>query len=167
MALMKCPECGQEVSDKAPACIHCGFPLQCTEKIQPTSELYQVILVSMGQNTIAPLRVLRETIPNLGLVEAKNMIDSLPCLILKNIPLDKAELIQRNFQAVGAEILIQPSGIRLAKDTDDAPIMCPKCKSTAISTGQRGFSFFTGFIGSHKTVNRCGKCGYSWQPRTR
>lgn len=25
--LIKCPECGKEVSDKAPACIHCGFPL--------------------------------------------------------------------------------------------------------------------------------------------
>ena len=28
MALIKCPECGNEVSDKAPACIHCGYPLQ-------------------------------------------------------------------------------------------------------------------------------------------
>ena len=25
--LIKCPECGKDVSDKAPACIHCGFPL--------------------------------------------------------------------------------------------------------------------------------------------
>lgn len=27
MALIKCPECGKEVSDKANACIHCGYPL--------------------------------------------------------------------------------------------------------------------------------------------
>ena len=27
MALIKCPECGGQVSDKAPACIHCGCPL--------------------------------------------------------------------------------------------------------------------------------------------
>lgn len=27
MALIKCPECGKEVSDRASACIHCGFPL--------------------------------------------------------------------------------------------------------------------------------------------
>ena len=27
MALIKCPECGKEISDKAPSCIHCGFPL--------------------------------------------------------------------------------------------------------------------------------------------
>lgn len=27
MALIKCPECGKELSDKAPACINCGYPL--------------------------------------------------------------------------------------------------------------------------------------------
>ena len=27
MALIKCPECGKEVSDKAKQCIHCGYPL--------------------------------------------------------------------------------------------------------------------------------------------
>ena len=27
MALISCPECGKEVSDRAPACIHCGYPL--------------------------------------------------------------------------------------------------------------------------------------------
>lgn len=32
MALIKCPECGKEISDKALACIHCGFPLSLLEK---------------------------------------------------------------------------------------------------------------------------------------
>ena len=27
MALIKCPECGKEISDKSSACIHCGYPL--------------------------------------------------------------------------------------------------------------------------------------------
>lgn len=27
MALIICPECGKEISNKAPACIHCGYPL--------------------------------------------------------------------------------------------------------------------------------------------
>lgn len=27
MALIKCPECEKEISDKAPACPHCGCPL--------------------------------------------------------------------------------------------------------------------------------------------
>lgn len=27
MALIKCPECGKEISDRAPVCVHCGYPL--------------------------------------------------------------------------------------------------------------------------------------------
>ena len=34
MALIKCPECGKEISDKSIQCIHCGYPLQP----QPTTE---------------------------------------------------------------------------------------------------------------------------------
>lgn len=32
MALIKCPECGEKISDKATACIHCGYPLKEKEK---------------------------------------------------------------------------------------------------------------------------------------
>lgn len=28
MALINCPECGKEISDKSKACIHCGYPLE-------------------------------------------------------------------------------------------------------------------------------------------
>ena len=43
-------------------------------------------------------------------------------------------------------------------------VKCPKCGSTQITTGQRGYSLITGFLGSNKTVNRCANCGYSWKP---
>lgn len=32
MALIKCPECGKEISDRVQACIHCGCPLIVTTK---------------------------------------------------------------------------------------------------------------------------------------
>ena len=32
MALIKCPECSKEVSDKAKTCPHCGYPLTNNEK---------------------------------------------------------------------------------------------------------------------------------------
>ena len=35
MALIKCPECGKEISDKSKQCIHCGFPLPTVEKEVP------------------------------------------------------------------------------------------------------------------------------------
>lgn len=30
MALMNCPECAKEISDKSPVCIHCGYPIEKT-----------------------------------------------------------------------------------------------------------------------------------------
>lgn len=46
----------------------------------------------------------------------------------------------------------------------DNLVHCPRCGSTQITTGQRGFSFWTGFIGANKTVNRCANCGHHWTP---
>ena len=46
MALIKCPECGRDISDKAKACIHCGYPIprvqehpSCTETEQAKATL--------------------------------------------------------------------------------------------------------------------------------
>ena len=38
MALIKCPECGKEISDKAESCIYCGYPLKENKVIQPVQE---------------------------------------------------------------------------------------------------------------------------------
>jgi len=48
--------------------------------------------------------------------------------------------------------------------TQSSQPKCPRCGSTVITTGRRGYSLLTGFIGSNKTVNRCANCGYSWKP---
>lgn len=47
----------------------------------------------------------------------------------------------------------------------EEPVRCPKCSSTQITTGSRGYSMIWGFIGSGKTVNRCARCGHKWEPR--
>ena len=49
-------------------------------------------------------------------------------------------------------------------DKPKPKLHCPKCGSEYITTGKRGYSLLTGFIGSGKTVNRCGSCGYKWKP---
>ena len=39
MALIKCPECGKEISDKSEKCIYCGYPLHnFLSEINKTSE---------------------------------------------------------------------------------------------------------------------------------
>lgn len=50
------------------------------------------------------------------------------------------------------------------KKAEENTPKCPKCGSTNITTGQRGYSFWTGFLGSNKTVNRCSNCGHTWKP---
>lgn len=50
------------------------------------------------------------------------------------------------------------------KKADESKPRCPKCGSTNITAGQRGYSFWTGFLGSNKTVNRCSNCGHTWKP---
>ena len=32
MTLIKCPECGKEISDKSDVCIYCGYPIEKTVK---------------------------------------------------------------------------------------------------------------------------------------
>lgn len=41
---------------------------------------------------------------------------------------------------------------------------CPRCGSTYISTINRGYSLFSGFLGSGSPRNVCQKCGHKWKP---
>ena len=51
-----------------------------------------------------------------------------------------------------------------ADQQDKNQVCCPKCGSSNITTGQRGYSLLTGFIGAGNTVNRCAQCGHKWKP---
>lgn len=50
------------------------------------------------------------------------------------------------------------------KSFDRSELICPICKSSCVTTGTRGYSLILGFIGAGNTINRCGKCGFSWEP---
>lgn len=62
MALIKCPECGKEISDKAPACIHCGYPLQnqnANTGAEPETKLCEVTFIRLKKTAAAwvPCRI--------------------------------------------------------------------------------------------------------------
>jgi len=68
MALIKCPECGKEISDKAPKCIHCGYPLNKKEE-------------SKKDNSKKEKQIIKETNNQLdGLTSAWLIIATLICL---------------------------------------------------------------------------------------
>ena len=78
MALIKCPECGQDVSDKAIQCIHCGYPLN----IQKDSA-YDIIYNGFENNSLkykyqANLIGCIRQLLKLDLTTAKMIIDNPP-----------------------------------------------------------------------------------------
>jgi hypothetical protein len=76
MALVQCPECLREVSDKAVACPNCGYPLQNSPMSgKPDVEPGIAKLLAEG-NTIAAIKRYRELYPGTGLAEAKKAIES-------------------------------------------------------------------------------------------
>lgn len=62
MALIKCPECGKEISDKAAACIHCGCPMQPTvyrteQSPPPASVTAETVTQGKSKRIIAAILV--------------------------------------------------------------------------------------------------------------
>ena len=167
MALIRCPECGKEISNKAETCPNCGYPTAGLCKAKRTTNEYAVILENAGVNKVKVIRNVRE-VTGLGLKEAKEMTESVPHVVIDKISLEAATAIKNAFEDDGAIVSVVSSDdksnqIAVAKEANK--IRCPRCGSTQITTGQRGFSFWTGFIGANKTVNRCAKCGHSWRPK--
>lgn len=143
MALIKCPECNREISDKSKVCIHCGYPLDDKNTHCFINGISYDVSFLLDDKIQIPFRA-----KQLHLLTQCDMKD---CL-------EKAKVIEVN-KEIPKTMNLKRQTVR---DKDDPK--CPKCGSTSITAGQRGYSLLTGFIGSGKTVNRCAKCGYKWKP---
>ncbi len=181
MALISCPECKHQVSDRATSCPNCGYPISSNRDAQikkiSDNEVYCIIFKRLCEpNKIEVIKAVRHIL-NISLPEAKCMVDNPPSVLKKGISFKEAIEIKDQFDSVGAVTEIEQYTLsqddleNIAKEKQildkhkDDTVRCPRCGSSAVTTGQRGFSFWTGFLGSNKTVNRCAKCGYSWEPK--
>lgn len=105
MALIKCPECGKEISDKSDKCIHCGFPLRSTPLLQENinGQYYDVtFLTDTNMPFINKIKQLNE-LTNCGLVQAKEIAH-------------KYHIIQESSKRV----------------EEDNKVRCPYCNSTNV-----------------------------------
>lgn len=161
MALIKCPECGKDVSNLSKLCIHCGYPLTNDSEI-------------LNQNTTC---IIMGKEYDLSLIRDKLLSDS---PVNQNVHNEAISLLYNTVNGMSlfdAALLVdkieETSEIPTTYDKYDFAttqkyddlIHCPKCNSTQITTGSRGFSIVSGFIGAGKTVNRCARCGYKWTPK--
>ena len=183
MALIKCPECDKEVSDKAFACIHCGFPLNNIQPSKNENIYYNIDILSAGFNDYEKLEVFICKLKNVYQYEGRSFLNKLPQTLMFGLSKDNVDYINGILKDLRCETKVykDPSdtpdtianqlveeykkNIELEEKKANEPIKCPRCGSTQITTGQRGYSFLTGFLGSNKAVNRCAKCGHTWEPR--
>ena len=56
MALIKCPECSGNVSDKAPTCPHCGYPMNTVTSTKPRVRNGRPIKLPNGYGSIHQLK---------------------------------------------------------------------------------------------------------------
>lgn len=78
------------------------------------------------------------------------------------IELNKKDIIE--YELKMSQFRNQAQQQNQTKIEEDNKVKCPKCGSTEITAGQKGYTLLTGFLGSNKTVNRCANCGHSWKP---
>lgn len=68
---------------------------------------YNVVLTSAGSNKIAVIKAVREVLPDLGLKEAKDLVEAAPATVKENMKKEDAVSAQEKLQASGATIELQ------------------------------------------------------------
>ncbi len=75
-------------------------------KAEEAKTEFTVVLKSAGDKKINVIKIVRE-ITNLGLKEAKDLVDSVPKPVKEKITKEEAETIKAKFEEVGATIELQ------------------------------------------------------------
>lgn len=72
------------------------------DKEEKTS--FTVVLTAAGANKLGVIKAVREILPNLGLMEAKKMVESAPQEVLKDVKKEPAEEAKKKLEAAGAKV---------------------------------------------------------------
>lgn len=66
--------------------------------------MYSVHLVDAGAQKIAVIKAVREIRPDLGLKQAKELVDAAPKEVKPSVPKDEAEAAKKKLEAAGAKV---------------------------------------------------------------
>jgi large subunit ribosomal protein L7/L12 len=75
-----------------------------TEEPQEEKSAYNLVLTDAGANKIAVIKAVREVNQALGLKEAKDLVESAPAEILKEVKKEEAEEAKKKMEAAGAKV---------------------------------------------------------------
>lgn len=182
MALINCPECNKQISDKANSCPHCGYPINNFSS-KTNDDNYDVLMTFVDtrkQRNVHVIKFLRES-KGISLSEAHNLVTNTPCKIFNNISLSEAKQIEQSLLRFNCEVMIKKSTNEVKpenKQSDSNQIhnyytqeslkpKCPHCSSTNlhnISTTSKvihGVAFGL-FSKTARSQFECNNCGYKW-----
>ena len=151
MALIKCPECQKEISEKAKSCPNCGFPINTSICILNGKECDLSFLLDENYDYFKKVK------------DVMNLVD--PSLKLKETDSAIKKIIETKTIPKVLNLPVYEKEINNKESNKNAPT-CPHCGSTNIQLGTRGFSLMTGFIGSSSPRYYCLKCHHKWKPNS-
>jgi large subunit ribosomal protein L7/L12 len=91
------------VSAAAPVMMGGVAPAAAAEPAEEKDD-FDVVLADVGGNKIAVIKAVREINPQLGLVDAKNLVESAPKAILEGAKKEDAEAAKAKLEEAGAKI---------------------------------------------------------------
>lgn len=153
--IMVCPKCGRicgsdlnDIQNPHASCPSCKYPETC--KTNYNLKFYEKLM----EKHPSELREWRKSIREQYTIHS-NVFD----IELYNKEIEE----EKEHSQSDEEYENRQKEIKKYQDEKNK-LHCPKCNSTNVTTGQRGYTLMTGFVGSNKTMNRCGNCGYAWEP---
>ena len=116
MALINCPECGKEISDKASACIHCGFPLSefGTSTITSSEEREGRLVIESIPNgspkQVPAINIICE-ITGMSFSQAKALVEKEIVVVKDNITTEEGLALRERFAAINVNSACYHSSI--------------------------------------------------------
>ncbi len=74
----------------------------------PAAGMHRVVLKEMGPNKIEAIKIIRNSVPGIGLADAKRLVESAPAFV-KDTNAEDALRIQKAFESAGAKVEVTPA----------------------------------------------------------
>jgi len=74
------------------------------EKAKEEKATFNVVLTDVGGNKIGVIKAIKELVPDMGLKEAKELVESAPKEVLSGVGKEKAEEAKKKLEEAGAKV---------------------------------------------------------------
>lgn len=147
--LIKCPECGKEISDKSAHCIHCGFPI---------TNIAQTNICKIGNCGYDLSEELQMVLDGVDKVKVVGKLRS------KDLTLKEAV----KMYSILNDTKSVPSNFEKEPEEVDTTPKCPTCQSTNLkkisALSKAGSVALWGVLAAGRTSKtwHCNNCGNEW-----